>query len=205
MPRSSCLWVIASLLALASCKKHRQEPPQLPPAAGQAPASAPPAAGVKPIPDGFHTVTASLIVRGAAKALEFYKRAFGAEVFAQMSTPDGAKIVHADIRIGDSRMFLADEMPMPGSNYAAPETTQGKHTVGLWLYVPDVDASMKRAIEAGATQVRPAADMFWGDRMGHLRDPFGHEWAVATHKRDLSPEEIRKGAAEFMAKQALRK
>jgi uncharacterized glyoxalase superfamily protein PhnB len=202
MTRSFSIAVALSSLLFGGCTKQREEPARK----AQAPAAKAPegvgANAVKPVPEGFHTITASLIVRGGAKAIEFYKRAFGAELVNEMATPDGKAIVHADLKIGDSMLFLADEMPMPGSPYAAPETTLGKHTVGLWLYVPDVDASMKRAIDAGAKQTMPATDMFWGDRYGRVRDPFGHDWALATHKRDLTPDEIRKGAAAYFAKMA---
>jgi PhnB protein len=151
---------------------------------------------VKPIPDGYRTVTPYLTLSRAAQAIEFYKRAFGAQEGERMTGPDGQSVMHAELRIGDSYVMLSDEFPQMGSR--SPETLGGT-TGAIFLYVPDVDAAFKRATEAGATAVMPPTDMFWGDRFGKLVDPFGHEWAMATHKEDLSPEEIRQRGVVAMA------
>jgi PhnB protein len=151
---------------------------------------------VKAIPDGYHTVTPYLIVKGAAKALDFYKKAFGATELMRLPGPDG-RIGHAEIKIGDSPVMLADEHPEMGS--LAPQTP-GKAGVGLCLYVEDVDALAARATAAGATVVRPVQDQFYGDRSGTFADPFGHVWTIATHKEDVSSEEMQR-RMEAMAKQ----
>lgn len=154
---------------------------------------------VKAVPEGCHTVTPHLAVRGADRAIEFYKKAFGAEELMRMPTPDGKTLMHAELRIGDSRIFLSDEFPDMGCR--SPQSLGGA-TSALHLYVEDVDAAFNRAVAAGA-QVRMAvADMFWGDRYGKVVDPFGHEWGMATHKEDLTPEEIRKRADAFFAQMA---
>ncbi len=141
---------------------------------------------VKAKPDGYHTVTPHINVRAADRAIEFYKRAFGAEERYRMPGPDG-KLMHAEIQIGDSIVMLADEMPDMGST--SPATLNG--TAGsLMLYVEDCDTFFKRALQAGATSNMPPQDMFWGDRYARLTDPFGHQWAIATHKEDLTPEQI---------------
>ena len=145
------------------------------------------AAEVKPIPDGYHTATPYLRVRGAAKAIEFYKAAFGAEETVRLSSPDGKMIMHAEIRIGDSVIMLGEESKQ--WNALSPESIGGTGS-GVHLYVRDVDAAVARAMAAGATLTMPVADMFWGDRYGKLLDPFGHEWSVATHKEDPTPEQI---------------
>jgi PhnB protein len=146
---------------------------------------------VKPIPDGYHTVTPYLSVRGASRALAFYARAFGAVELFRMSGP-GDSILHAEMKIGDSIVMLGDEAPQMGAT--APQTIGGS-AVSLLLYVPDVDASFARATQAGCTAQVPPTDMFWGDRYCKLQDPFGHLWAIATHKEDVSPEEIGRRAA----------
>jgi uncharacterized glyoxalase superfamily protein PhnB len=149
----------------------------------------------KPIPEGFHTVTPHLVVRGAADAIVFYKKAFGAEELMRLTGPDESCVMHAEIKIGDSPVFLCDEFPgMEG--WVAPTSLKGT-TVTLSLYVEDVDAFVQRAVDAGATLSMPVMDTFWGDRYGKVTDPFGHEWGIATHKRDLTPEEIQKGAEQF--------
>jgi PhnB protein len=153
----------------------------------------------KAIPDGYHTVTPYLMVRGADRAIEFYKRAFGAEELMRMSGPDGKSIMHAEIKIGDSRIFLSEEFPEMGCR--SPESLGGTAS-SLHLYVEDVDAAFKRAVAAGAQVKMPVADMFWGDRFGKLIDLFGHEWGMATHKEDLTPEEIRERANVFIAQMA---
>jgi PhnB protein len=150
----------------------------------------------KPIPDGHRTVTPYLTVQGAAKAIEFYKRAFGAHDQGRMDSPDGNRVIHAEIRIGDSMVMLSDEFP--GMGPRSPQALGGT-TASIFLYVPDVDAAFKRAVDAGAKALMPPTDMFWGDRFGKLVDPFGHEWAMATHQEDLSDEEIRKRGAAAIA------
>jgi uncharacterized glyoxalase superfamily protein PhnB len=152
-------------------------------------------AKVKPIPEGQHALTPYLVVRGAADAIAFYQKAFGAVELSRMPMPDGKLLGHAHLKIGDSHLFLSDEMPGMGSK--APPSGGGG-PVGLHLYVEDVDAAFQRAVAAGATAKMPPTDMFWGDRFGKLTDPFGHDWSMATHKEDLSPEEMKKrGAAAF--------
>jgi PhnB protein len=147
----------------------------------------------KPIPEGYHALTPYLIVKRGAEAIEFYVRAFGAVERERMQDP-GGKIRHAEITIGDSRVMLADEHPEIGA--LGPETIGGS-PVGLHLYVEDVDAVVARAIAAGATLTRAVADQFYGDRIGGVTDPFGHRWSIATHKEDLSMDEIRRrGAAQ---------
>jgi uncharacterized glyoxalase superfamily protein PhnB len=146
---------------------------------------------IKPIPSGFHTLTPHLIVKGASKAIEFYKKAFGAEEIGRMPGPDGKSIMHADLKIGDSHVFLADEFPE--MDCRAPETVGGT-PVTIHMYVEDVDAAFGKAVAAGAHVKMPLSDMFWGDRYGVLADPFGHAWSLATHKEDLTPEEIGKRA-----------
>jgi PhnB protein len=145
---------------------------------------------IRPIPEGYHSVTPYLIVRGGADALEFYKKAFGAVELFRFPAPDG-KIGHAEIKIGDSPIMLADEHPEMG--YVGPQTIGGS-PVSLMIYLDDVDTVFNRAIEAGATVREPVQDKFYGDRVGGLTDPFGHIWHVATHKEDLSPEEMERRA-----------
>ena len=146
---------------------------------------------VKPIPEGYHSITPYLIVKGAAAAIDFYKRAFGATELVRMPGPDG-KVGHAELKIGDSPIMLADEVQEMGA--VSPQTLGGS-PVSILLYVEDVDAVFNRAISAGAKSVRPVEDKFYGDRMGSLADPFGHHWHIGTHKEDLSPEELQKRAA----------
>ncbi len=153
---------------------------------------------VKPVPAGYHTVTPYLVVRGANEAIEFYKKAFGAQEMLRMPMPDG-KIVHAEIKIGDSVVMLGEENPQMGAK--SPQSLGGS-PVSIFLYVPEVDATYKQAIAAGAKQVMPPADQFWGDRFGKLTDPFGHEWGLATHTEDVAPEELMKRAAEAFGKSA---
>lgn len=146
---------------------------------------------VKFVPDGYHTITPHLAVRGAAEALDFYARAFGAEELFRMPGPAGS-VLHAEIRIGDSIVMLGDEAPEQG---ATAPTTIGGSAVNLHLYVRDVDATCARAAAAGCTVELPPTDMFWGDRYAKLQDPFGHKWGVATHKEDVPPEEMARRAA----------
>jgi PhnB protein len=149
------------------------------------------ASTVKPIPDGYHTATPYLIVSGAAKALEFYKNAFGATELFRMPQPDG-RIGHAEIQIGNSRIMLADEHHEIGAK--SPQTIGGS-AVSILLYVEDADRVFNQAAAAGAKVTRPLENQFYGDRMGGLTDPFGHAWYVATHVEDVSPEELQKRAA----------
>ncbi len=147
-------------------------------------------AKVKPIPDGYHTVTPYLIIKGAAKALDFYKKAFGAEELFRFDM--GGMIGHAEIKIGDSPIMLADEHPDMG--YKSPPAYGGT-PVSIVLYVNDVDALAKKATAAGAKVLRPVEDQFYGDRTGTFEDPFGHVWSIATHVEDVSPEEMKKRVA----------
>ncbi len=142
----------------------------------------------KYIPEGMHTVTPHLVCAGAADAIKFYKKSFGAEEVMKLAAPNG-KIMHAQVRIAGSPVMLVDEVPEWGA--LGPKTLKGS-AVTIHLYVEDADAFAKRAERAGAKVVMPVADMFWGDRYGVLEDPFGHRWSVATHQRDLTPAEIKK-------------
>lgn len=151
---------------------------------------------VNPIPDGYHSVTPYLFVKGAAAALEFYKQAFGAIELMRLADPTG-KIGHAEIKIGDSPVMLADEHPEIG--VLGPESIGGSATCFM-IYVPDVDARFTQAIAAGAKVLRPIADQFYGDRSGTVMDPFGHMWTIATHKEDLTPDEIAQRAEAAMKK-----
>ena len=151
---------------------------------------------VSRIPEGFHTITPGLVVRDAARAIDFYKRAFGAEELVRMPGPDGRGVMHAELRIGDSVLFVGDEAPSMGSR--SPQALGGT-AVALHLYVEDVDKAFKRAIDAGAQVKMPVADMFWGDRYGKIADPFGHEWGINQQLRELSPEESQAAADEFLA------
>jgi PhnB protein len=146
---------------------------------------------VKPIPEGYHTATPYLIIKGAAKALEFYEKAFGAKETMRMSQADG-RIGHAEIKIGDSPIMLSDEFPEMGAR--SPQSLGGS-PVSILLYVADVDAIFAQAVAAGATVQRPVADQFYGDRTGGVTDPFGHVWYIATHKEDVSPDDLKKRAA----------
>ena len=152
-------------------------------------------ARVKPIPDGYHTVTPYLAIRNASRAIDFYERAFGAVELYRLPSPDGS-IAHAEIRIGNSPIMISDESPQMGAR--SPESLQGT-PVNLLLYVEDVDASFNRATKAGAKAIMPPTDMFWGDRYGKLVDPFGHEWSIATHQEDLTPEQIADRARKAFA------
>jgi PhnB protein len=151
---------------------------------------------VKPVPDGYHTVTPYIVTRDTKRALEFYKKAFGAETKMAMPGP-GGRIMHAEIRIGDSMIMLADEFPDMAPLIKSPESTGGTTTCSVFLYVPNVDEVVKRAVDAGAKVNMPVADQFWGDRFGKVIDPFGHHWGIATHKEDLTPQEMEKRKVEF--------
>jgi PhnB protein len=146
---------------------------------------------VKPIPEGYHSVTPYLILSGAGDAIAFYKKALGAEEVMRLADP-GGKVHHAEISIGDSRVMLADEHP---EIQALSPKSVGGSPVSIHLYVEDVDAAVERAMAAGAKLVRPVADQFYGDRVGGIEDPFGYRWFIATHKEDLTMDEIRRRAA----------
>jgi uncharacterized glyoxalase superfamily protein PhnB len=148
-----------------------------------------------PIPKGYHVVTPSIVVRGAAKAIEFYKKAFGAKELNRMEGP-GGKLMHAEIKIGDSIVMLSDEFPEMGSS--SPETVGGTPS-SLMIYTRDVDALFNQAVAAGAKVSMPIADMFWGDRYGRVKDPFGHDWQLATHKENVTPKEMARRAAAAMS------
>jgi PhnB protein len=143
----------------------------------------------------YHTVTPNMIVRDAARAIDFYKKAFGATETVRMPGP-GGRIMHAEMRIGDSVVMLADEMP---EMHAKSPQAFGGSPVSFYVYVDDVDTAWKRAVEAGAKPQMPLSDMFWGDRTGSLEDPFGHRWSLAQHMRDLTPEQIKQGQEAFLA------
>jgi len=153
-------------------------------------------ANVKAIPTGYTTITPSMTVKDAPKVIEFYKKAFGATERMRMPGPDG-KIMHAEIQIGNSIIMMNDEVM--GSRSAQ---TVGGSPISFYVYVEDADAAFKKAIAAGAKQQYPLTDMFWGDRMGTLEDPFGHKWTIAQHIKDVSPEAMKKGQEEFMKQMA---
>jgi PhnB protein len=150
----------------------------------------------QPVPQGYHTVTPHLTIRDASKAIEFYKQAFGARELHRMPGPDGKSIMHAALQIGDSILMLNDECPEAGG--ASPQRLNGT-PVTLHLYVDKVDQLFERAVKAGAKVMMPLSDMFWGDRYGKLQDPFGHQWSLATHQYEFTPEEMQKGAAQAFA------
>jgi uncharacterized glyoxalase superfamily protein PhnB len=155
---------------------------------------------VNPIPKGFRTVTPHLVCRNAGKALDFYQKAFGAEKVRLHQMPDG-KVMHAEFRIGDSILMLADEYP---DYQALSPQSLGGSSVTIHLYTPDADSLFQRAVSAGCTEAMPLSDQFWGDRYGQVLDPFGHKWSIATHKEDVSDEEVEKRgkvAMEQMSKQ----
>ena len=150
---------------------------------------------VKAIPEGYHTLTPYFTVRDAVRAIEFYKQAFGAQERGVMKGPDG-KVMHAELKIGDSIVMLADEFPEFGA--VAPESG-GNTSMGLHIYVDNVDQAFDRAVKAGAKVEMPVSDQFWGDRYGKLRDPFGHKWSIATHVKDMSADEMKRSMDEAMA------
>ena len=152
---------------------------------------------VSAIPKGYHSVTPYLIVDGAAKAIEFYKKVFGAKVGLKMEQPGGKKIGHAELKIDDSMIMLADECPTAKTR--SPKTYGGS-AVGFHLYVKDVDKVVKRAIAAGAKLIKPIENMFYGDRCGHIADPYGHQWYISTHIEDVSTPELKKRAAQLFGK-----
>ncbi len=152
-------------------------------------------AGVNPIPQGMHTLTPNLVHHDCAKAIDFYKRAFGAQEVTRFPAPDGKKIWHAELRIGDSIFYMNDEMmgaSAPSAEHPAPVT--------MWLYVKDTDAAYRKACDAGAKSTMQPEDMFWGDRCAGVADPFGYVWSFATHVKDLTQEEMRRAGEEFARK-----
>ncbi len=153
---------------------------------------------VKAVPEGMHTITPHLVVNGAAQAVEFYKNAFDAEVLGVHYTPDG-KVMHAEIKIGDSKVMLADEFPGMGS--PSPKTLGGSCVV-LNLYSDHVDQLFDQAVKAGATTTMPLSNQFWGDRYGQIKDPFGHVWALGQHVEDVAPEEMERRGRELFAHMA---
>ena len=156
---------------------------------------------VKPIPEGHHTLTPFLTVRDAVRAIEFYKQAFGAQERGIMKGPDG-KVMHAELKIGDSIIMLSDEFPDYG---ALSPLSNGGAGMGLHIYVDGVDAAFDRAVKAGAQVEMPVTDQFWGDRYGKLKDPFGHKWSIATHIKDMSADEMKRGMDEAMEKHKVQK
>ena len=154
---------------------------------------------VKAVPDGYHTVTPALSLKDTAAAIDFYKKAFGAEEVCRMPGPGGQGVMHAEIKIGNSAIMLGDEWP--DYPVRSPESV-GATTGSLHIYVEDVDAAFQKAVSAGATASMPPADMFWGDRYAKVVDPFGHFWGLATHIEDVSPEEMARRGQEWMAQMA---
>lgn len=155
---------------------------------------------VRPIPEGYHSITPALTVDNAAAAIDFYARAFGAQELYRMSSPDGRGIWHAELQIGDSRLMLGDEFP-DMADACSPKNV-GNTTGSLHLYVEDADALFQRAVEAGATPTMPMSNTFWGDRYGKVMDPFGHIWGLSTHVEDVSEEEMARRAEAFAAQPA---
>jgi PhnB protein len=156
---------------------------------------------VRAVPEGIHTITPHLVIRGADKAIEFYKKAFGAQVQGVHHTPDG-KVMHASLKIGDSTLYLADEFPGMGT-CQSPETLGGSTTV-LNIYVEDVDRLFNQAVSAGAKVTMPLANQFWGDRYGQVSDPYGHHWALGQHVEDVAPEEMERRGKEMFAEMGKR-
>jgi len=158
-------------------------------------------AKTRPIPDGKEGIIPHLVVENAAKAIEFYKMAFGAEELSRVPSPDG-RVLHAALRVGSSTVFLADDFPEWCGGKSRHPLALGGTPITLHQYVTDVDASIRRAHAAGAAVKAPAEDMFWGDRYGVVEDPFGHSWSLATHVKDLTPEEMARGAQQAFAQAA---
>ena len=156
---------------------------------------------VKSIPEGYHSVTPDLTLKDSLKAIKFYKKAFGAKEMGVFPSPDGKSTMHAVIKIGDSIIMMGDERP--GESCESAETL-GASPVSLFIYVPDVDKVFNQAVDAGAEITMPLDDMFWGDRCGTVKDPFGYSWMIATHSRDMTWEEVQKGAEAFFAAAAKR-
>jgi PhnB protein len=152
-------------------------------------------AKVKPIPEGYHSITPYLVIKGAARAIDYYKKAFGATEVMRMAMPDGT-VAHAELKIGDSIFMLGEEMPQMG--YRAP---QGSTPIGLMVYVDDADGVFKQAVTAGGRVDKEVKDQFYGDRSGCMYDPFGHLWTIATHVEDVSQEEMKRRMANYVAEQ----
>jgi PhnB protein len=150
----------------------------------------------KPIPDGYHTITPNLTVSDGLKAIEFYKKALGAQENGRFMGPDGKSVMHAELKIGNSIVMLGSEHP---PQCLSPKS-RGGTSVSLYLYFENADAAFDRAVQAGCTVKMPMTDQFWGDRFGQVEDPFGHQWSFATHKQDLTKEQIAENAREFFAK-----
>jgi len=155
------------------------------------------AANVRPIPEGYHSLTPQLTCRDAARAIDFYKEALGAKVLSRMDGP-GGKVMHAELQIGDSRFMLGDEFP----GMTAAPTPNALHAFSLFLYTNDVDSAFNRAVKAGAKSDMQPSDMFWGDRYGKFTDPFGHQWGLATHIEDVAPEEMKRRGEEWSKQMA---
>ena len=151
---------------------------------------------VRAIPEGFHAVTPSLTLKNSLEAIEFYERAFGAKEIGVFPSPDGKRTMHATIQIGDSILMMGDEWPDQDCKSAE---SLGASPISLYVYVPKVDEVFNHAVSAGATVIMSVEDMFWGDRCGTVKDPFGYSWTIATHTRDLSEQEIQQGAQSFFA------
>ena len=152
---------------------------------------------VQAVPHGFHTLTPHLVVRNADQAIEFYKKAFGAELQGEIARGPDGKVMHAVLRIGDSNLMLNDEMPEMG---ALSPLSSGGSSVTIHIYTQNVDSAFERATKAGAKTAMPLADQFWGDRYGVVKDPYGHQWSLAAHVKDLSPQEMKRAMTEAMAK-----
>ncbi len=155
-------------------------------------------AQTRPVPEGMHTLTPNLVVRDCAKAIEFYKKAFGATEVSRFAAPDGKSIWHAELKIGDSAVFLNDEMP--GMSPTPPDASH-RAPVTMWLYVNDCDAAFRRAVDAGAKSMSEPQDMFWGDRCAAVADPYGYAWSFATHQKDMTQEETRRAGEAFARSQ----
>jgi PhnB protein len=150
----------------------------------------------KAVPEGMHTITPQLAIDGCDKAIEWFQKAFGAELLSRAPDPSGKKVWHASVRIGNSVIFVNDVFPEMGG---------GVQTASLWLYTDNVDQAWKRAVDAGAKTTMPLGDMFWGDRLGQLTDPFGNKWNLAQHMKDLTPDEMKKAQDDFVAQMAHKK
>jgi PhnB protein len=155
---------------------------------------------VKAVPEGYHTITPHLVVKGADKAIEFYQKAFGARLIGGVLRSPEGKVVHAELQIGDSRIMLAEEFPGMGS--ASSPQTLGGTTGSLFIYTDNVDQLFEQAVKAGAATIMPLANQFWGDRYGQIKDPFGHLWALGQHVEDVAPAEMERRAREAFAKMA---
>ncbi len=148
------------------------------------------------IPKGYNSITPYLVIKGASQAIDYYKKVFGATEVFRMDTPDG-KVAHAELKIGDSHVMLADENPKMGQGHTSAATI-GTSPVSLYLYIPDVDRIVERAVTAGAKVLKPVQDQFYGDRSGFIQDPFGHLWGIATHVEDVAPQEMAERAKKAM-------